>query len=558
MHNFFVLVFFVTAFLSVQSQGVGIHEGGGYPDPSAMLDVQSTSKGLLLPRMTTEQRDAILNPANGLQIFNTSSNCLQIYISPSWQNVYCGCAGAPSALSYTDNGPLVYCLNIGITPNDASTQTSNPTAYSISPALPAGLFLNSISGQITGTPTAISASATYTIMATNSCGMTSRNISIAVSSAPASPVSIAGPSAPTAGVSATYSTASVTGASSYNWTVPAGWSISSGQGTNSIEVVPGSGAGNITVASGSPCGTSASISRAITPWVPMMATGGNVSTYTANGTNGVNGVQYRVHRFTTTGASSFTVTQSGSQGTVDYLVIGGGGGGGNDQGGGGGGGAGGVRSTVAATGGGGPLEVPLALISGTTYTVVVGAGGLGATTSSGQVSTNGGNSSFATITSSGGGRGGGISGNGSRTGGLGGSGGGSGSYFGGPSGGSGISNQGYGGAAGTGGTAGGGGGGAGGAGQTGSDDNGGNGGTGILNNITGVSVAYAGGGAGCGYGTPGVGGSGIGGNAGDALTVASPNTGSGGGANRAYYAIGGGAGASGIVIVRYPITNPNP
>jgi hypothetical protein len=38
------------------------------PDPSAQLEVSSTSKGFLPPRMTTEQRDAIIDPADGLVI----------------------------------------------------------------------------------------------------------------------------------------------------------------------------------------------------------------------------------------------------------------------------------------------------------------------------------------------------------------------------------------------------------------------------------------------------------------------------------------------------------
>ncbi len=41
------------------------------PDPSAMLDVKSTTKGMLVPRMTQAQRNAIANPATGLMIYQT-------------------------------------------------------------------------------------------------------------------------------------------------------------------------------------------------------------------------------------------------------------------------------------------------------------------------------------------------------------------------------------------------------------------------------------------------------------------------------------------------------
>jgi hypothetical protein len=39
-----------------------------------MLDVKSTTKGMLVPRMTAAQRDAISNPANGLLIYCTDNN----------------------------------------------------------------------------------------------------------------------------------------------------------------------------------------------------------------------------------------------------------------------------------------------------------------------------------------------------------------------------------------------------------------------------------------------------------------------------------------------------
>lgn len=57
--------------LSIETDGrVGI--GTGQPDPSALLQVYSTSKGFLPPRMNTTQIAAIQNPANGLMVYNTS------------------------------------------------------------------------------------------------------------------------------------------------------------------------------------------------------------------------------------------------------------------------------------------------------------------------------------------------------------------------------------------------------------------------------------------------------------------------------------------------------
>jgi N-acetylneuraminic acid mutarotase len=60
--------------------GIGIVS----PDRSAILDLSSTTKGFLMPRMTTTQRDAIVNPKQGLQIFNTDDNCIDRHNGIKW------------------------------------------------------------------------------------------------------------------------------------------------------------------------------------------------------------------------------------------------------------------------------------------------------------------------------------------------------------------------------------------------------------------------------------------------------------------------------------------
>lgn len=49
------------------------------PDSTAVLDINSTTQGILIPRMTTTQRNAILKPANTLFIFNTTNNAFEVY-----------------------------------------------------------------------------------------------------------------------------------------------------------------------------------------------------------------------------------------------------------------------------------------------------------------------------------------------------------------------------------------------------------------------------------------------------------------------------------------------
>ncbi|MBO6606090.1 hypothetical protein [Psychroserpens sp.] len=65
-------VFILSNELSAQ---VGV--GTTTPDESSILDIVSTDKGLLVPRLTTAQRDAIVNPANALLIFNSDSDEFQ-------------------------------------------------------------------------------------------------------------------------------------------------------------------------------------------------------------------------------------------------------------------------------------------------------------------------------------------------------------------------------------------------------------------------------------------------------------------------------------------------
>ena len=62
----------------------GIRVGTISPTTSAVVEINSTTQGLLPPRMTQTQRDAISSPATGLVIFNTTSNNLEYKSTGSW------------------------------------------------------------------------------------------------------------------------------------------------------------------------------------------------------------------------------------------------------------------------------------------------------------------------------------------------------------------------------------------------------------------------------------------------------------------------------------------
>src|SRR5450432_2958116 len=66
------------------AQNVGINATGATPHPSAMLDISATNKGLLMPRMTTAQRNAIVSPAEGLKVYDTDTKTFWFYNGTGW------------------------------------------------------------------------------------------------------------------------------------------------------------------------------------------------------------------------------------------------------------------------------------------------------------------------------------------------------------------------------------------------------------------------------------------------------------------------------------------
>ncbi len=69
-----LVIFMATVCNDVSAQGVAINEDGTDADPSAMLDVKSTSAGMLIPRMTESDRNNITSPATGLLIYQTNND----------------------------------------------------------------------------------------------------------------------------------------------------------------------------------------------------------------------------------------------------------------------------------------------------------------------------------------------------------------------------------------------------------------------------------------------------------------------------------------------------
>ncbi len=91
--------------------------GIGTPNPSssALLDLSSTTQGLLAPRMTTSQRNGIASAATGLLIYNTSTNSYEFYNGSSWNAL----GGGP----WVSSGSDIYNTNTG----NVGIGTSAPT-----------------------------------------------------------------------------------------------------------------------------------------------------------------------------------------------------------------------------------------------------------------------------------------------------------------------------------------------------------------------------------------------------------------------------------------------
>ena len=107
----FLAAILLLASSTVHAQ-VAINTDGTNPDNTAVLEVKSTNKGLLLPRMGFDERNAIPNPATGLLIYCTNCNELQMYDGTAWVRLSLGTASPPTVMNPT-TGKTWMRLNLG-------------------------------------------------------------------------------------------------------------------------------------------------------------------------------------------------------------------------------------------------------------------------------------------------------------------------------------------------------------------------------------------------------------------------------------------------------------
>jgi hypothetical protein len=273
------------------AQNVAIDTTAAKADVSAILDLQSTTRGLLLPRMSDANMNAI-TPATSLIVFDTTTKCYMFYNGAAWQKMACVCAAIPSTPSVpvqspsgnvcTSAGNVTYTVTAVAGVSYAWTVPSGGTIVS-------GQGTNSISVSYAST----SSSGLVTVTAVNSCGTsTPSTIFVSIYAPPSAPGAIEGLTTVCgSSTSEYYYVNPVSGATSYTWTVPSGASVTSGSTTNAITVSYGTTSGNITVKANNTCGSSAASTLAVTvtsgtPSAPttITATNGTPNMYsTGNG-----------------------------------------------------------------------------------------------------------------------------------------------------------------------------------------------------------------------------------------------------------------------------------
>lgn len=85
--------------------------GTDTPSPKAILDLTSTEKGLLIPRMTSAQRDLIISPENALLIFNINNNTFEVFKSSCSCWVAINDNGNTPASNVVNTPPTAISLN---------------------------------------------------------------------------------------------------------------------------------------------------------------------------------------------------------------------------------------------------------------------------------------------------------------------------------------------------------------------------------------------------------------------------------------------------------------
>jgi sugar lactone lactonase YvrE len=168
----------------------------------------------------------------------------------SGSKIYIGDSNNNKIRLITDLAPATKTIsgpaNVASGSNGVSYSVSANAGYTYSWTVPSGATITSGQGTNSITVDFGSTGGTVSVTETNSFGSTTSSVSVTVASMPVSQT-ITGPSNVASGSTGITYSISVNSGSTYNWTVPAGATITSGQGTDSIKVSFGSTGGTVSV-----------------------------------------------------------------------------------------------------------------------------------------------------------------------------------------------------------------------------------------------------------------------------------------------------------------------
>lgn len=266
-----IIALFITSITSAQ---IGI--GTPTPHASSALEINSTSKGFLMPRMTTLQRDGITTPATGLLIFNSTSSKFNYYNGTAWIEI----SGSLAPLASAPDAPVI------------GTATASAGAASVAFTAPANdggsaitnYIVTSSPGDFTGQGTTspievtglVNGTAyTFTVVAVNSLGTSSASAAsnnVTPATVPAAPTSVVA-TIGDASVSVAFTAGANNGSPITNYTVTASPGGATASGASSPITVTGLTNGTaytFTVVATSAIGSSvaSSASASVTPLPP--------------------------------------------------------------------------------------------------------------------------------------------------------------------------------------------------------------------------------------------------------------------------------------------------
>lgn len=130
-----ILLLFIVNSVVGQNNNVGINTST--PHPSAVLHLESSNQGLLVPRLTITQRDAITAPATGLIIYNSDDNQEEIYNGTCWIPSYLkNCSDCFSDISFSQANYIIdrvtnMAITIPVTINQVSSGVPLPMEFAV-------------------------------------------------------------------------------------------------------------------------------------------------------------------------------------------------------------------------------------------------------------------------------------------------------------------------------------------------------------------------------------------------------------------------------------------